>query len=356
VQAHTVIITRYCTTEIPVENRKSITGLAPITGWSPVRKLGIFTNPFFVNILRMKRTLTTGITIWRSRGLLWPVALLLRATACSVKKTARGLIVEPSQGCTGGCIGCSLPKKPSVLEPETLEAWLGVFPAKPVTIHFSGKHSDPLASPDIESLAVAARRHCSMLSISTIGLGMKPGLEQLAVDRWIFSIPAATEKSWIQLRGNNRLQEAIETINTVRENSTAMVEVVLTIWKASADDIKPFNALKNTHSWKHTKVVFGRFDPDGYHFGRLENIAVNSRECPYSVDENNTLSLKNTPQGCPLSGYLFLDAQGTLRPCPFTGDESPHLTEPEQNSWKQAGEWVKNKNRREYPACRWCPQ
>jgi len=318
--------------------------------------LGIFTNPFFVNILRMKRTLTTGITIWRSRGLLWPVALLLRATACSVKKTARGLIVEPSQGCTGGCIGCSLPKKPSVLEPETLEAWLGVFPAKPVTIHFSGKHSDPLASPDIESLAVAARRHCSMLSISTIGLGMKPGLEQLAVDRWIFSIPAATEKSWIQLRGNNRLQEAIETINTVRENSTAMVEVVLTIWKASADDIKPFNALKNTHSWKHTKVVFGRFDPDGYHFGRLENIAVNSRECPYSVDENNTLSLKSTPQGCPLSGYLFLDAQGTLRPCPFTGDESPHLTEPEQNSWKQAGEWVKNKNRREYPACRWCPQ
>jgi len=303
----------------------------------------------------MKRTVITAANIWRKKGPLWPVSLLASAAACYCKRIPRGLIVEPSQSCTGGCTGCSLPDRPSVLKPEILEAWLKTSPAKPVTIHLAGKHSDPLASPHLQALVFSALKNSSMLSISTIGLGMKPGLERLPVDRWIFSIPAATEKSWVQLRGSNRLQEAVNTINTVQESSTAMVEVVLTIWKASADNIKPFNTLIHKHNWQHTKVVFGRFDPGGYHFGRLENIAVDSRECPYSVDKNNTLSLKHTPQGCPLADYLFLDAEGTLRPCPFTGNESPYLTEPAEESWKQTGQWLESKNRRQYPACRWCP-
>ena len=303
----------------------------------------------------MKRTITTGIRIWKNRGLLWPVTLLLRAAACSVKKTARGLIVEPSQGCTGGCKGCILPEKPFVLKTETLEAWLSESLAEPVTIHFSGKHSDPLASPDIESLAIVAGRYCSMLSISTIGLSLKPGLEKLPVDRWIFSIPAATEKSWKQLRGNRRLAETLKNIKAVQMKSATMVEVVLTVWKASTNDTEEFNNLKERENWYHTKSVFGRFDPDGNHFGRLENIALDSEYCPYLLNENNTLSLKNTPQGCPFAGYLFLDATGTLRPCPFTGDESPSLTEPSRDSWIRARKWHEQKKSRKYPACKWCP-
>lgn len=294
------------------------------------------------------------MNIWHHRGILWPAVLLARAVLCATKKIPRGLIVEPSQGCTGNCVGCDIPEKPALLEPEQLEAWLKASPAKPVTIHFSGKHSDPLASTQIQKLAETARENCSMLSISTIGLGLKSDMELLPVDRWIFSIPAATEKSWETLRGNNRLNEALNTINRVQKMDRAMVEVVLTIWKASANDIEPFNQLALKENWQHTKVVFGRFDPEGNHFGRLENIALNHRDCPYTV-RNNNLTLKHPPRGCPLAGYLFLDATGTLRPCPFTGDESPHLTKPEKESWNTAEEWVKQKQERAYAACEWCP-
>lgn len=294
------------------------------------------------------------MNIWHHRGILWPAVLLARAVLCATKKIPRGLIVEPSQGCTGGCVGCDIPEKPALLEPEQLEAWLKASPAKPVTIHFSGKHSDPLASTQIQKLTETARENCSMLSISTIGLGLKSDMELLPVDRWIFSIPAATEKSWETLRGNNRLYEALNTIRTVHRKSRAMVEVVLTIWKASANDIEPFNQLSLKENWQHTKVVFGRFDPEGNHFGKLENIALNHRDCPYTV-RNDNLTLKRAPKGCPLAGYLFLDATGTLRPCPFTGDESPHLTKPESKSWNTAKEWVKQKQERAYAACEWCP-
>jgi hypothetical protein len=40
-----------------------------------------------------------------------------------------------------------------------------------------------------------------MVSISTIGLGLLPGMECLPADRWIFSIPAAAGESWRALRG-----------------------------------------------------------------------------------------------------------------------------------------------------------
>ncbi|MEA3265692.1 MAG: radical SAM protein [Candidatus Fermentibacteria bacterium] len=302
----------------------------------------------------MKRTLTAGMNIWRQKGILWPFFLLTRAIKCVTKSVPRGLIVEPSQGCTGNCAGCYTPDKPAVLRADLLETWLETSPAKPVTIHFSGKHSDPLASPEIDKLADTAGKNCSMLSVSTIGLGLRQAHVHLPVDRWIFSIPAATEKSWEMLRGNKRFNEAIKAIRTVRQNSRAMVEVVLTLWKASVNDIETFNQLAEKENWQHTKIVFGRFDPEGNHFGRLENIALDHEASPYILT-NDSLALKKNPQGCPLAGYLFLDATGTLRPCPFTGDESPHTDTPDRKSWNAAKKWLRQKQNREYTACTWCP-
>lgn len=295
------------------------------------------------------------MNIWRHRGILWPAVLLARAVLCAIKKIPRGLIVEPSQGCTGNCVGCDIPEKPALLEPKQLEAWLKASPAKPVTIHFSGKHSDPLASPLIKNLADTALKNCSMLSISTIGLGLKPTLEQLPVDRWIFSIPAATCESWEALRGSNRLDEVLNAISTVQKKGRAMVEVVLTIWKSSTNDIEPFNQLAQKENWQHTKVVSGRFDPTGHHVGIIENLALDNPECPYTLSKNNSLTLKRSPQGCPLAGYLFLDATGTLRPCPFTSNEAPHLVNPDLEAWLTAKEWAEQKQSRSYSACRWCP-
>ena len=302
----------------------------------------------------MKRAITAGLNIWKNRGVLWPFAMLAGVAVCTVRKIPRGLIVEPSQGCTGGCTGCELPKKPAVLSSKQLRKWLESSPANPVTIHFSGKHSDPLASPEIEELTKTARKSCSMLSISTIGLGLVSPLEELPVDRWIFSIPAATEVSWLKLRGNNRFNEALRAIRAVRKKSRAMVEVVLTIWKASSHDTEVFYQLSEKENWQHTRVVFGRFDPEGNHFGRLENIALNHRDCPYTL-KDETLTLRHTPAGCPLKSYLFLDATGTLRPCPFTGDESPREDEPERRSWNKAKLWAELKEKRSFSACRWCP-
>lgn len=212
--------------------------------------------------------------------------------------------MEPSQDCTGGSAGCCTPDKPAVLRAEQLETWLRTSPAKPVTIHFSGKHSDPLASPDINKLAETAKKNCSMLSVSTIGLGLKQAHEHLPVDRWIFSIPAATEKSWEILRGNKRFNEAIEAIRTVRQNSRAMAEVVRTLWKASVNDIEIFNQLAIKENWQHTKVVFGRFDPEVNHFGRLENIALDHEASPYIL-RSDSLTLKKALKAAPLQVISF---------------------------------------------------
>lgn len=309
----------------------------------------------------MIRTIKTGLDIWKRHilsqgitGVLWPLNALNKAAICSFKNVPRGLIVEPSQECTGNCRGCPSPENPSFLKPQQLEQWLECSPAKPVTIHFSGKHSDPLASPLLEELSLQALKHCSMLSLSTIGLGFQPGLENLPFDRWLFSIPAATKETWIELRGNNRFGEALKSIGTVMQHSSAMVEVVLTLWKPSSNDSGAFQRLTEKHNWKHTQTVFGRFDPTGHHVGRIENIALENPLCPFTLKDNQVV-LKNEPGGCPLAGCLFLDAAGTLRPCPFTGDESPHLETPSEESWKTAAEWTEQKQKRSFPACRWCP-
>jgi MoaA/NifB/PqqE/SkfB family radical SAM enzyme len=270
-------------------------------------------------------------------------------------KIPRGLIVEPSNSCTGTCAGCPIPDNPAVLKPEQLNSWLTASPTKLVTIHFSGKHSDPLASPILKDLTDTAIRNCSMLSISTIGLGITPEYAKLPVDRWILSLPAATEKSWRAVRGNDRFEEALKAFETVQNTVKSMVEVVLTLWKPSSGDREAFGKLAERKGWQYRKTVFGRFDPAGHHVGRLENLALEVPDCPYMLNENRILTLKKTPQDCPLVSCLFLDATGTLRPCPFTGNESPYLKDPSPNSWDIAKQWTRQKRNRSFPACEWCP-
>lgn len=303
----------------------------------------------------MKRTLITALNIWHRRGFSWPFILLRSSVKCRITKLPRGLIVEPSQSCTGTCAGCSHPDNPAVLKPEQLDSWLTASPAKPVTIHFSGKHSDPLASPLLKDLTDTAIRNCSMLSISSIGIGITPEHAKLPVDRWIFSLPAATEKSWRTIREDDRLEEALRAIETVQNTGRIMVEVVLTLWKPSSGDRKAFGRLAEREGWQHRKTVFGRFDPTGHHVGRLGNLALEAPDCPYILNQNGTLTLRNTPPGCPLAACLFLDATGTLRPCPFTGNESSHLKYPSPGAWDTAKQWTEQKQNRSYPACEWCP-
>ncbi len=301
----------------------------------------------------MKRTIFAVLNIWKTKSILWPISLLCKMAKCVITGYPRGLIVEPSQKCTGGCAQCSPALNPVNLSPELLKSWLASAPASPVTIHFSGKHSDPLASPNLKLLTQIATKFSSMVSISTIGLGMKPGDELLPVDRWIFSIPAATEKSWQELRGSNELSQVIENIRTVQQKSKAMTEVVFTIWKQSAQDLKTFEQLKQKENWHHTQIVFGRFDSEGNHFGRKENIALNHKDSPYSL-KGNSLIRNYTPKNCPLVDYLFLDAAGTLWPCPFANEKSLGLVKPTRDSWKITKQWKKQKQQRVYPECKWC--
>ena len=303
----------------------------------------------------MRRTLVTGLRIWRKKGLSWPVLLLARGLRNRVSGFPRGLMVEPSQRCTGRCRGCRPPDSPVDLIPEMLESWLSCRPVKPVTIHFSGKHSDPLANPHMKELAGVAGRHCSMVSLSTIGLGFLPVHAGMPVDRWIFSLPAAASSSWISLRGHDRLSEVLTAVEAVQTRGTAMVELVLTLWKQSVGDKDSFRALASRLGAHSSKTVYGLFDPGGDHIGRAENLALESPDCPYELDPSGTPVLKRVPRGCPLSACLFLDAKGSIRPCPFTGDEAPVEPVASRDAWKRAAEWSAPKGERSFAECRFCP-
>ena len=290
----------------------------------------------------MKRTLSTAVNVWKRRGIFWPLSLAGTITANRLHGTPRGLVVEPSGACTGSCTGCRTASNPGELTPEQLEGFLMKRRVRPVTIHFAGKHSDPLASTFLPELTGVAAEHSSMVSVSTIGLGLERGWEHLPVDRWIVSMPAATDDTWFTLRGNRRFSELKENLERLLSADRAMVELVLTIWKASASDVEPFRMLAGELGVSDIKVVFGRYDPEGYHMGRVENLALNSPDCPYILD--GELRLRNEPGGCPLQGTIFLDSSGRVHPCPFTAsrDLSP-------------AEMEKQKRTRNYPACRYCP-
>lgn len=302
----------------------------------------------------MKRTLKTGLEIWRRKGLLWPCSLLGSAFLNTVHGVPRGLMVEATERCTGNCAGCVPTPDPVDLKPEILAKWLESRPCRPVTIHFSGKHSDPLAAPGLQDLVAVAGRHGSMVSVSTIGLGLQPGHERMRVDRWIFSLPAATVPSWEAIRGRDRMAGALSAVRAVKETGISMVELVLTIWRQSAGDLDAFAALAGEVRADSAKAVFGRFDPEGFHVGRRENLALDSPDCPYGIDASGTPVLKREPAGCPLAGCLFLDAKGFLRPCPFTGDDAPFEGTASAATWKNAREWRALKNGRSFSACRYC--
>lgn len=134
-----------------------------------------------------------------------------------------------------------------------------------------------------------------------------------------------------------------------------MVEVVLTLWKPSERDEEAFAEIASKNGWKNIRTVFGRFDPSGHHVGRLENLALGHSRCPYGMDGEGRLHVKSPPGGCPLDGYLFLDATGTLRPCPFTSEGPAGLRTPSKESWRNAGSWRRSKQDRAYDECKWCP-
>jgi len=302
----------------------------------------------------MKRTLLTGLDIWKKKGLFWPVKLIARASHNTLHHLPRGLMVEATQRCTGNCTGCKPTTDPVDLKPEILSAWLACRPCSPVTMHFSGRHSDPLAAPELSKLVAIAGKNSSMVSVSTIGLGFQPGHEGLKVDRWIFSLPAATGPSWEAIRGRDRMIEALRAVRTVKSAGNSMVELVLTVWRQSAGDLNAFRVLAESIRADSAKAVFGRFDPEGFHVGRTENLALDSPESPYVLDGTGTPVLEREPAGCPLAGCLFLDAEGVLRPCPFTGDDAPFESTASAAAWKNTREWRALKNGRSFSACRYC--
>lgn len=303
----------------------------------------------------MLRTAATALMVLRRRGPLWPLRLLIKASGCIVKGMPRGIMVEPAQGCTGHCTGCVRPEEPAAMEPSLLEEWLDSAPCRPVTVHFTGRHSDPLASPLLQELVASAAERCVMTSISTIGLGMTDELAGTDVDRWIVSIPAATESSWKPLRNSDVFHEAVEAIDSLHRRSSAMVEVVLTLWRSSEGDTEAFEALAALHGWKRRQVVFGRYDPEGYSIGRAENLALGHPSSPYRLSPEGSPMLLREPHGCPLAGCLFLTAEGFLLPCPFVTGERPREDRPTREAWRRASQWTRAKDSRSFAACRFCP-
>lgn len=291
----------------------------------------------------MNRTLETGLLVWRKRGIHWGFRLGFAAIANKTRGLPRGLIVEPTTECTGNCSGCRDSGGSVVMDPRHLEGFLTKRGTSPVTIHFSGKHSDPLASPLLPELVSTALKRSSMVSVSSIGLGLRPGWEFLPVDRWILSIPAAGRESWKELRGTDRLEEFRENLRRMIRTGRSLIEVVLTLWRPSEGDGEAFRDLMEKEGVRYYRTVFGRYDPQGHHLGTVKNLVLQHPDSPWKL-ENGEPVLKNAPKECPLKGTVFLDAGGMLHPCPFVEAfaEDPSMVEGKQT-------------RREYPECRICP-
>ena len=268
----------------------------------------------------------------------------------------RGLVVEPCEGCTGGCRGCIAPQAPALLEPPTLEAWIRARKAQPATIHFAGRHSDPLASPLLADLVGVARACSSMVSVSTIGLGTDGVTARLPVDRWIVSLPAATRDTWIAVKGTDRFEEAVEAVRMLsRSHSGAFVEVVLTKWAGSAGDGPAFAELAAREGWRNTTIVHALHDPSGSAYSDPAALALSEPDCPYRLDASGMVELSRPRAGCPQAGYLCIDARGSLRPCPFAGGDAPVIPEPSPGAWREAQGWRAAKTSRSYTNCRICP-
>lgn len=304
----------------------------------------------------MNRTAAAFLSVVRRRGPAWPFGLGFRVLGCRLSGLPRGLVVEPSEGCTGGCANCHPPVEPVHLDPAVFERWLDARPAQHATIHLAGRHSDPLSSPHLGPLVGLARARSSMVSISTLGLGMTPAVTSLPVDRWLISLPAATGESWMAVKGVNRLQEALEAVRMLRAARTgAMVEVILTKWSGSAGDAPAFARLAHDEGWDNTRIVHAFYDPLGGEYGRQGALALDEPDCPYRRSEDGGVELRLHGALCPHLDYLCLDARGGLRPCPIAGGDAPVLYEPFRESWFEAASWKARKTRRSFRNCTICP-
>lgn len=304
----------------------------------------------------MRRAVRTFAGVLRERGPLWPAGLALRAAGCILGGIPRGLVVEPCEACTGGCRGCVTPQAPALLEPSALEAWIAAREAPPATIHFAGRHSDPLASPLLAGLVAVARAHASMVSVSTIGLDMDGATARLPVDRWIVSLPAATRETWRAVKGTDRFGEAVEAVRMISASrSGAVIEVVLTKWAGSAGDGPAFAELAAREGWRNTTIVHTLHDPSGSAYSDPAVLALGEPDCPYGLDASGRVALTRPRAGCPQAGYLCIDARGTLRPCPFSGADVPLIPEPSRDAWREARGWRAAKSSRSFPNCRICP-
>ncbi len=266
----------------------------------------------------------------------------------------RGLVVEPTTRCLAGC-ACCVPSEPRDLSPVELSAWLECAPVPPATVSLAGKHSDPLASGCLDSLAAVARRKALSLSISTNGAGMTSEAACLPFDRWIFGLPGATRGSYAAVRGVDGLDGVTDGMRMVLSSGGAMVEAVLTVWKPSSGDGEAFGSLMESLGIVHWRVVPGIFDPSGNDVGRAEMLALGDPSCPYRLDPDGSVSLSREPGPCPALGYLFLDASAVLRPCPFCDAPDPYAAVPSPDAWLEARSWEALKRARNLSRCRWCP-
>lgn len=302
----------------------------------------------------MKRSLVTFAMLLKRKGVLWPARLAAGMAGSAASGVPRSLAIEPTEACTGGCRGCAQPASPAFLEAGAMVAWLDSRPSRPVTVHFAGRHSDPLASQALGELASLASAGARMVSVSTIGLGMPVSGAPAAVDRWIFSLPAASPASWRAIRGEDRLEEALSAIR-LASSGGALVEVVLTLWKPSAADGPAFEDLARREGWGMTGTVFGLYDPSGHHVGRREMLPLDDPACPWGIGPDGSVVLRREPGRCPFADCLFLDARAVLRPCPFAGPDAPLMTSPSGASWMAAKGWRRFKLARAFDSCRYCP-
>ncbi len=292
-------------------------------------------------------TLLSFFETWRRKSLFWPLKLASAIIANRMQQLPGELIVEPSAKLTGDGSSCDSDKDQN-LHPDTLIAWLDSRPVPPVNIHFAGSKSDPLASPHIHFLAFLAFTKSSMVSVSTIGLGMNDDHMCIPVDRWVVTTPAATEKSWKKLRKTDRFSEFKTTVEKLVRKRNSTVELVLTIWKESAEDIEPFRKLAMELNVHLATAVFGRYQP-----GEKRQPETEMKESPYMLDEKGSIKLKKQ-ELCPMQNTLFLDSSGALHPCVFTADTGPGLTAPCEASWRMAASWTRFKQERKFPMCSHC--
>lgn len=300
----------------------------------------------------MRRTLRAILSSVRRSGPAWLPRMAARIFTLRRSRFPRGLMIEPTTLCDGGC-PCCVPSPPAHLMPEVLHRWLGCLPAVPATFAFVGKHSDPLCCQHLDELARAVRPMSLVTTVSTIGTGLRAEHTSLPVDRWIVSVPGATGRTYAAVRGRDRLAEVLSGIRRLSAEGRFQVEVALTLWRPSAGDAGAFLDMARAEGWKDVQITQGIYDPTGFDVGRPSMLATDIPGALFAVD-GDKVERRARMGSCPAAGYLFMDAAGILRPCRFSGS-GPSWEEPSRQSWLEAARFEGRKASRPFPECRWCP-